>query len=298
MKDYGYIVIGLCILGLAVFMRFEGFQSGAGSNTPTVSQLYPDPRPVRATEKGCDGNVVMEYSVGGPSAKRSIKDVDDYEYLAVSDNENDRALSMAMRNKLMSQRPFEWAGLPPSASQFLAGLRESFTNANETVPDDAKPYQDVNGGAMAPPDTTAAEMRERQTLQTYVPKRPSESMTTYDVEDADRLIRKIYDEKGLIPTVAHKNGTNVYEIVGVRKKDEKILYEDEEAPAMKGPVEKAGEATIHVPSAAYDMAAARDPYYNTAPGGAKTRMGKWDFQAWTPGLERMFAPTEPKLNWY
>jgi hypothetical protein len=150
---------------------------------------------------------------------------------------------------------------------------------------------------MAPPDTNAGEMRERETLQTYVPKRASKELT-YDVQDADDLIRKIYDQKGLIPTVAHEKGTNVYEIVGVRRKDEKIVYEGDEAPASTGPVRTAGESIIRVPSAAADMAASKDPYYDTTPGGSKTRMGKWDFQAWTPGLERMFAPTEPKQNWY
>lgn len=76
----------------------------------------------------------------------------------------------------------------------------------------------------------------------------------------------------------------------------KILYEDEEAPASMGPVQHSGEATIEVPPTVYDTAAARDPYYDMSNPG-KTRMGKWDYQAWTPGLERMFAPTNPTEKW-
>jgi hypothetical protein len=51
------------------------------------------------------------------------------------------------------------------------------------------------------------------------------------------------------------------------------------------------------PGAAADMAASKDPYYDsTAPGGS--RRDRWNYQAWTPGLERMFAPDEPRADWY
>jgi hypothetical protein len=299
------LLAGACVLYLAYSYSKEGFQGGggrAGSNSPTAAELRPAPPPVpREEESSCDGKkrVIMETS-GSPSAIQAIRSVDDYEYNLVYQAEGDRSISMALRNKLMSQRPMDWAGLPPSSGEFQAGLKESFENASNTVPDDAKPYQNVNGGAMAPPDTDSSEMNERKILQTYVPKllKQEGKMTTYDVENADELIRKIYDQRGLIPTVAHEKGTNVYEIVGVRRKDEKIVYEGEEAPASTGPVQKAGEATIQVPGAAYDMAASQDPYYDTKAGAGKGRMGKWDYQAWTPGLERMFAPTAPKENWY
>jgi hypothetical protein len=289
MDGLKYIVLGVCLVVLvATFYKRDGFQDLAGSNMPTAAQIMPASSPVLKES----GHVIMEQV---PQAVKPIKSIDDYDYTVVQDNESDRAVSKALRDKLMSQRPMDWSGLPPSSTQFQAGLIESFQNASPTVPDDAKPYQGINGGAMAPPDTNAGEMRERETLQTYVPKRASKEIT-YDVKDADDLIRKVYDQKGLIPTVAHEKGTNVYEIVGVRRKDEKIIYEGDEAPASTGPVRKAGESIIQVPAAASDMAASRDPYYDM--NGSKTRMGKWDFQAWTPGLERMFAPTEPKQNWY
>ena len=140
-------------------------------------------------------------------------------------------------------------------------------------------------------------MEERKLLQAY--KAPTaEKLSTYSAdEDPDALIKRIYDVKGLVPTVAHKEGTNVYEVIGVRRKDEKILYEDEEAPASRAPVQRAGEAKIMVPASAYDTAAAADPYYDTTAAGGKARAGKWDYQAWTPGLERMFAPTNATQAW-
>jgi hypothetical protein len=197
----------------------------------------------------------------------------------------------------MSQYPMDWSGYPTSSSQFQAGYSESFTSATRTVPDNPKPYDAVSGVNMYPPDTEKAEGEERRLLQTYNPTLGGD-MTTYDIQDAKQLIENIYAAKGLIPTVAHEKDTNVYEIVGVRRKDEKVLYEDEEAPASRESVEQAGESTIIVPTAAADLAATKDPYYDVTGPGGKTRMNKWDYASWTPGLERMFAPTNGQQNWY
>ena len=292
---FGFILLGYVslYLGGRQYLR-EHFQ--AGTESPTAGQLYPSQPPL--LPKGPDGNgrVIMEYVTKDPVAKGSVQKLDDYEYNLVYQNESDRDLSAALKNKLMSQRPMEWAGLPPSSSQFQAGLRESFDNATPTVPDNAQPYAAVSGGNMIPPDTDSTEMEERKLLQSY--KAPSaKELSSYNPdEDPEVLIKKLYDVKGLIPTVAHKDGTNVYEIIGVRRKDEKILYEDEEAPASIAPIQAAGEARIMVPAAAYDTAAAKDPYYDVSSSG-KGRIGKWDYQAWTPGLERVFAPTNDTQAW-
>jgi hypothetical protein len=296
---------------------YQGLSAGgngdaAGAGSPTVKDLYPVPPPVlpdvvdaRAkADQEKEGRVIMEYTTPGTVAKQGIYSVDDYEYNYVFQNENDRELSMAMRNKLMSQRPMDWAGLPPSSSQFEAGVREMFQNKDDVtkpyVDPKNDPYKYVNGENMIPPDTLGVEMEERKILQSYSPPTAQE-LTSYNPEDEpqnpEELIRKIYDQKGLIPTVAHDAGTNVYEVVGVRRKDEKVLYEDEEAPASSMPVRSSGEASITAPAVANDMAAAKDPYYDpTAPGGS--RMDRWNYQAWTPGLERMFGPTEPRTDWH
>lgn len=323
---FSMILIGYGFLyfGGRHYLKEEGFQAGAnsttgtaGSDSPTARDLFPTPPPVLppvadlGPQKAAAGKVIMEYTTPDTVAKNAINSVDDYEFNYVFQNENDRELSTALRNKLMSQRPMDWSGLPPSSSQFEAGVREMFQDRAAADPmkpylDDTaaasaqNPYRGVNGDAMSPPDTLATEMEERKILQTYSPPTAQE-LSTYNPEDEaatpEQLIHKIYDVKGLVPTVAHEPGTNVYEIVGVRRKDEKVLYEDEEAPASMMPVQSAGEAAISVPGAAADMAASKDPYYDsTAPGGS--RRDRWNYQAWTPGLERMFAPDEPRADWY
>ena len=300
---FGLIILGYVVLyiGGRNYLR-DGFQSGggAGAGSPSVGQLFPTPMPVppQATNSDGSGRVLREYTTMDPVAKGAIQNLDDYERNMVFQGEADnREISQALKNKLMSQRPLEWAGLPPSSEKFQAGLRESFENATPTVPNNAQPFVNISGENMVPPDTEGTEMEERKLLQAY--KAPTaEKLSTYSAdEDPDALIKRIYDVKGLVPTVAHKEGTNVYEVIGVRRKDEKILYEDEEAPASRAPVQRAGEAKIMVPASAYDTAAAADPYYDTTAAGGKARAGKWDYQAWTPGLERMFAPTNATQAW-
>jgi hypothetical protein len=300
---FGLIILGYVVLyiGGRNYLR-DGFQSGsgAGAGSPSVSQLFPTPMPVLAKDTNADGpgRVLMEYTTADPVAKGRIDSISDYEYNMIFQEESDnREISQALKNKLMSQRPMEWAGLPPSSEKFQAGLRESFENATPSVPNNPQPFTNISGQNMVPPDTESTEMEERKILQTYKPP-TAEKISTYNAdEDPDALIKRIYDVKGLVPTVAHKEGTNVYEVIGVRRKDEKILYEDEEAPASKGPVQHAGEAKIGIPPVAWDTAVAADPYYDKSNMGGRTRSGKWDYQAWTPGLERMFAPTNANEAW-
>jgi hypothetical protein len=228
-----------------------------------------------------------------PYDTERIDDLYDYETNYIYQNETDKPLTKELRNKLMSQYPMSWTGHPPSSSQFQAGLRESFENAKPNVPDDAKPYKMISGDNMAPPDMSALEREERKILQTYKPSFPPTG-TTYDPRDAEKLIHKLYDVKGLVPQVKHKEGSNIYEIVGTWKKGEKVQYEDEVAPVSKNPVAAAGEGTIEAPFAVNDlMTSTKDSFYDASSG----KKNMWDYTSWTPGLERMFAPTEPKVNW-
>jgi hypothetical protein len=217
-----------------------------------------------------------------PYAREPIEDVDDYEYNMVYMNESNTALSKDLRQKLMRQYPMHWTTYPPSSAQFQAGYQESFQNAAQDVPDDAVPYQNISGATMSPPDMAVMEREERKILQTYAPEFPPKGVT-YDERDANKLIKKIYDAKGLIPQVNHREGTNVYEIVGTRRKNETVVYEDDvQARASNGAVADAGENTIQVPVAVTEMATGSNP---------------WQYTAWTPGLERVFAPSEPTQNW-
>lgn len=245
------------------------------------------------------GEVEMT-TVSPPYEQQSIQNMDDYEYNLIYTNDADRVLKKELRDKLMSQYPLHWTTYPPSSEQFQAGYRESFQNAKQDVPDDAKPYQNISGSTMQPPDMGAVEKEERKILQTYTPEFPPKAQM-YDERDANALIKKIYDAKGLIPIVKHKDGTNVYEIVGTRRMNEKIVYEDEEGAATQRTNPTTGEGVVPVISGLNELTtSSRDSFYSG--GGAATGGGgstnPWQYTAWTPGLERVFSPTEPKQDWY
>jgi hypothetical protein len=242
-----------------------------------------------------ESNEVVIQQTDTPYTNAKIMNVDDYEYSMVFENESDREVSADLMNKLQSQYPMDWSTQPPSSSGFQQGVKEMFQNNKVVEPTGQNPYMDITDESLQPPDTGAMEAEERKLLQTYTPKKAGD-LTTYDVDDAMALIRKIYGAKGEIPQVIKKDN-NVYEVVGTRRKDEKIVYEetDDAAEASEDPSTESGENTINVPQAATDMNTSLDPFYESS---GSTRNSKWNFRQWTPGLERMFAPTEPREKWY
>ena len=295
----GNILLGLALGGLIIlyvlsyfgtraYLR-ENFADAASVKAPAAS-AKEEKKPAAAKE--LDMDVSSTTSIELPYEQRPIDSVDDYEYNLVFQNESDRPLTMAMRNKLMSQYPLDWSGYPPSSAQFQAGLRETFENATPSVPDDAKPYQNISGNLMSPPDTGATEAEERKILSTYKPTFPPDP-TAYDPEDVNDLVKKIYAVKGLVPELKKRENTNVYEVVGTRPIKEEVKWEDEPAAVgadAQAPIAAAGEGVVQ------SVSAAQDQFFEEKRGSA--RMNKWDYTAWTPGLERSFAPTNPLQNWY
>ena len=280
--------------------------------------IQPDPQPSQNASEG-----EIKFTFGNP-----IQSVDDYEYNLVFQNESDREITKSLRNKLMSQYPMHFSVLPPSAPDFVANTTEGFQNQtavdtlkkemdklrsdqakreaqlqesidihkeaaqllSDATRGSANPYAAISNTAVVPPDTLAAEQQELSLLTAYEPKKAGD-LITYNVEDAMEVIRKIYDKKGEIADVK-KRDNNVYEIVGSRKKNEKVVYEDTDTDSP--PVST--NATIKIPTAVNDLSSSRDPFYEMK--DRNTTQDKWNYREWTPGLERMFAPTEPRANWY
>ena len=249
------------------------------------------------------GNEVVVYQEGenAPYATSPIMDVDDYEYSMVFQNEGDRAITKAQRDRLMSQYPMDWTTQPPSSAQFQKGL-EAFENQQKEKL--GKPeftvdyYKEVDGSNMVPPDKLELEQKEREILATYKPKDP-QSLNTYDAADAKEIIKRIYDSKGEVAQYMEER-PGVFVILDKYKKNREVQWEDDvnqpqQAPVTKDANQKAGENTIVVPPAAYEYSSGLDPFFTPS---SKVRDGKWDYTSWTPGLERAFAPTEPRTNWY
>jgi len=234
-----------------------------------------------------------------PFSTPSIDSLDDYEYNMVFGNENDREITKTTRDTLMSQYPMDWSVQPSSSELFAQGLaayKEGFATSaqkdtNQGLP---SPYTVIDGSKFLPPDLQGAEGKERDILQTYVPKNP-QSLTTYDAADAKELVEKLYAAKGLVADMK-ETGNNVFTITSVRSATEKPVFDDEQALTSSTAVPSAGENTIVVPTIpSQNQMDGLDPFFTP---GEKTRDGKWDYTRWTPGLERAFAPTMPIKEWY
>ena len=297
--DFLYIIFAIVVLllvGYLCYLRMAQTPSNTliinKSTTNTTS--FPgydfsvrdasNNRVYTKTYKKNDGPYITLNQGETPYLTTPIKSVDDYEYNLVFQNESEQDLSAALKSKLKSQYPLDWSGQPPSSPVFQNGIREGFENQT------ADPYSSIVDSSLNPPDTLAIEKAEREIIQTYQPKHVGD-LTTYDVDDAMTLIKKIYEKKGEIPTVI-RNG-NVYEIVGTMKKDEKIVYDETDSIALA----KADPPMIDRPQAAADKDAAIDPFFHMGDDDHHTKE-RWNYRQWTPGLERMFAPTEAKENWY
>lgn len=238
----------------------------------------------------------LEDNIQKPYTQTPIQNVDDYEYSMIFKNEGDRAMTKKTRDFLMSQYPKDWSVQPPSSDLFQQGL-QAYNEGFEDAPrPPTKRYDSINGTTMVPPDQAAQERREQEILNTYVPKDP-QSLSTYSADDAQVLIEKIYTAKGLKATYK-QTGDNQFQIISTTPLDKVITYEDDpaaplEAPTSQGPVAAAGEETIVVPE--IHPTGGLDPFYTP---GEQTRDGRWNYTQFTPGLERMFAPTEPMSKWY
>jgi hypothetical protein len=228
-------------------------------------------------------------SITPPYDTIPIMNVDDYEYSMVAVNEGQRDISPATRKMLLSSYPMDWTMHPPSSSYFEQGLatfKESFQNPS-TIPNI---YGKVDGSNMIPPDLESHEQKEREMMSTYTPKNPS-SLTTYDAADAKELVDKIYAAKG--KRVSMKEvGNNVFSITSVH--DLTPPQEEDVAPATSEASSIAGENTIVLPQVTYS-AKGMDPFFTP---NDPDRLLKTDYTAWTPGLERQFAPNQTMEHWY
>jgi len=264
--------------------------------------IFHQEMPVFDSKQGFKDNVVLDTSKDTnffPYTTDPINSVDQYELEAVFTNEGDRQLRKQQINQLTRRYPLDWTNYPPNSSKFQseqAKYIEGFSS-DSSAKELNTPYKDIGDGNLTPPDTAAIEREEKEILATYQPRKAG-SMTTYDTYDAQEILEQIYKPKGIQPVVQRKEG-NVFEVVSTRSLKNEVQYEDDlpDAPVSEGnsySSQGPGEARIEVPPAALEMAAGLDPFYEPT---TSTRSSRSDYMRWTPGMERMFAPTYPTTDW-
>jgi hypothetical protein len=270
-----FIALGLAICALIMY------SSPHGHTSHPMSSLYGSYIK--------DGTTPAARSTPAPLAPYDtapINKFDDYEYNMIGMNEGERDVSPATRKMLLSSYPMDWSTQPPSSTHFekgLAAFKEAFQNPSP-IPNI---YGNVDGSKMTPPDLDSQEAKEREMLNTYVPKKPSE-LTTYDAADAKELVDKIYAAKGKVVSMKEVQ-PNVFSIMSVND-----INPVEPAQVTQGANENAGENTIQVPDVTYSYKS-MDPFFTP---GERLRNDRIDYTQWTPGLERQFAPNQTMEHWY
>lgn len=245
-----------------------------------------------------DNMNMMVYPPDKPYLMNPIDDLDDYELSVVFQNQGSKTESRKQISDAMVRYPMDWSVQPPNSQYFQDNQAQFEKQAaeNSQNPPPTKMYREIDGSDMTPPDTAAQDEEEKKILQMYKPE-CSKGLLQYSLDDVKALVDKVYLKKGLIPVVEKsKQAPDVWEIVEVKEKDPHIVWEDDlQRETERQKMEKRGEEVIEVPYTATDVAAGLDPFFQAR---NSTRDGKYDYYKWTPGLERMFAPTYPIKAWF
>jgi len=243
-----------------------------------------------------------------PYATVPINNMDEYEVTSVFQNQGSKEASKKQISDAMTRYPMDWSVQGPDSQYFQENQakyeKESGMGINSVTTAPVPFQEDPTHGAM-PITESPQEAEEKKILQTYKPK-SSKHLLHYSVQDVKTLLHKIYDKKGLIPVVQKsKQGENVWEITEVKEKNPTIVWEDEPVSAtatsadgssVEQKMKMRGEEVIDVPTQASDLRAGLDPFFQPK---SSTRQGKHDnYREFTPGLERMFAPTYPIKSWF
>lgn len=308
-----YLITVLIVSFLIMFFMTgqylrEYFRGGMGGGEaisghtqgPVASQL--------CTGEDCEifkqeNDSIMMAPPDTPYETNPIFSMDDYEYNLVFANEGNREIGRRAISNAMFRYPLDWSVQPPSSAIFQQGL-EAFENQQRAdadpnkAPMDLSMFDNISGKTMVPPNMDAIEAEEKQMLATYSPEALAENKEECKKETPFErvrgLVKKVYDKRGEVAVIEpSRQGGNVWEITEVFKKDEPIVWEDEVPEPNRQEVR--GEQTIQVPKSVNELSSTLDPFFEPRP---TTRMSKNDYTKWTPGLERMFAPTYPKVDWY
>ncbi len=155
-------------------------------------------------------------------------------------------------------------------------------------------YDDIDGSNLQPVDTTKLEQEERAILNTFEFKRSSSDIGTYNPDDVAELLDKYYSKQGKNAYYVRRED-GVYEVFETEERKPKIMFEDEEPDVAREEVGDDMTDTINVPKGVAQYSSKLDPFFEPR---TTTRANRQDYTAFTPGLERMFAPTDPKQQWY
>jgi len=202
-----------------------------------------------------------------------------------------------VKNERRNRMQFDYPQLPPiSLTRQIEQAKHSAYLASNPAPISAGSVISegfLNGTEFT--DKQKLEEEERKILATYAPKNSSD-LLSYAPEDAEDLIKKVYTSKGLIPSYKQRTD-GIWEVYETQDINPKIVWEDDiQRDVDRLATVEATEQIIRPPNYANRLASGLDPFFEPR---TTVRANRNDYMRWTPGLERMFAPTEEVSGpWY
>jgi hypothetical protein len=284
----------------------SGLYTGGASCIPPV--VKPNKEPVTGILGGLgnasdDGRTVFTSDLHSEftSVNTPVNKLDDYEYTRVYQLEDQKRnkISVEEKSKLMNERITDWANLPFN-SEDRAKQEETFIagrmDAAHRDPKTGILFETMEGRDLEPPDVESARLREQQVLAAYRPTDVSKHIVDNETEAVARLVMASYaNDKNWEPVVS-KVGEHQWEVTELRPKPQKERYEGTTAVAMMDST----KTRLPAPTIDFDDRIRDDPYFDkSAPQSEQSKYWNYhDFKEWTPGLERMFAPTADNKAWF
>jgi hypothetical protein len=237
-------------------------------------------------------------------ALTKINKLDDYEYSRIQQSERDERnkLSKAVKNELMETRTLDWANLPFNSEARAAAEDTFIAGRVEDMYRDPKTgvfFKNMTGGELMPPDEDAERMREQKILSSYRPTELSKHTIDSRTEAVANLVNEMYKSDPKYEPVLTKVDENKWEVSELRPRPQKETYADAQTISLANAQQKG--LTVPPPEINISDRLQDDPYFDKSGVGDVANNKFWDykdFNKWTPGLERMFAPTLDNREWY
>lgn len=247
------------------------------------------------------GNVFTKQVEGEQTyAKTPINKMDDYEYTRIFQNESSPRgeLSRTTVNSLTSQNQFDWAKLPFNSQTRADAETEFVSERMDGVTRDPRTgvfFKSMEGASIVPPDSDAIDAAEKASLASFKPESPDKLLSQHDTEDIASIVKTMYENDPNWEPVVEHVGANNYRISELRPRRRVEKYAGDEDQT----IERAVLGGMVSPKIDIENGGT-DPYFDKKGvlDYTNDRFHEYkDFKQWTPGLERMFAPTLDTGDW-
>lgn len=264
------IIVGYCTLYFSGRKYLERFQT----------EFYTNGAPVKSAN---------QIQTRSPENTYSMDNSDTYDVSAIFNNQGSKQASKKQLSDAMTRYPLDWSAQGQASQFFQENFEKYEKNMKQSKRMQPSPYN-MQSTDMLLPDASVLEDEEQKLLKTYKPQ-SSKGLLHYSMNDVKYLLDKVYDKKGLIPVIVKsKQGENIYEIVEVKEKNPKIVWEED---VMRSKMIDRGENIIEIPYTATDIQAGLDPFMQHK---MKARIGRYDIKE-NSELDRMFATSYPMKSW-